>query len=96
MKPSDILAAKRDEVLAVIARYPVANPRLFGSVARGEDKEGSDLDILVDITGKMSYFDIVGLEHELIDLLGFHVDVATPGELKKRVLPSVLGDLRPL
>ena len=96
MKPSEILAAKRDEVLAVIARYPVVNPRLFGSVARGEDREGSDLDILVDVAGAMSYFDIVGLEHELIDLLGLHVDVATSGELKKGVLPSVLTDLRPL
>jgi hypothetical protein len=37
-------------VRAVIARYPVANPRIFGSVARGEDEEGSDLDLLVDPT----------------------------------------------
>ena len=47
MRPSEALAKYRDEVLAIIARYPVTNPRVFGSTARGEDVEGSDLDILV-------------------------------------------------
>ena len=46
MKPSEILTSKRDEVLAVIARHPFANPRVFGSVARGEDTEESDVDLL--------------------------------------------------
>lgn len=49
MRPSEALARNRDRVLEVISRYPVANPRIFGSVARGEDVEGSDVDILVDI-----------------------------------------------
>lgn len=48
MRPSEALAKHRDEVLAIIARYPVSNPRIFGSVARGDDREDRDLDILVD------------------------------------------------
>jgi uncharacterized protein len=44
MRPSEALAKHRDEVLR-IARYPVSNPRIFGSTARGEDTEESDLDI---------------------------------------------------
>ena len=96
MKPSEILAEKRDEVLAVIAASRFDNPRLFGSVARGEDKEGSDLDILVDAHEGASLFDLVGLEMQLIDLLGVHVDVFTPGSLKKDIRPRVMHDQRPL
>ncbi|MFL5166619.1 MAG: nucleotidyltransferase family protein, partial [Microvirga sp.] len=48
MRPSEILALKADEIREIIARYPVRNPRIFGSAARGEDAEGSDLDLLVD------------------------------------------------
>ncbi|HEV7416015.1 MAG TPA: nucleotidyltransferase domain-containing protein [Tianweitania sediminis] len=48
MRPSEALAKHRDEGIAILAKYPVSNPRVFGSVARGEDTEGSDLDILVE------------------------------------------------
>ena len=48
MRPSEILAAKADEIREIVARYPVRNPRIFGSAARGDDEEGSDLDLLVD------------------------------------------------
>ena len=79
MRPSEILAAKRNEVLAAIARSPFTNPRLFGSVARGEDTEGSDIDILVDNGGEGSLYDLAGLELELVELLGLTVDIFTPG-----------------
>ena len=96
MKPSEVLAARRDEVLAVIAESRFGNPRLFGSVARGEDKEGSDLDILVDAPRDVSLFDLVGLELQLIDLLGIKVDLFTLDTLKKDIRPRVVRDQRPL
>lgn len=96
MRPSDILAAKRDEVLAVIAQSRFTNPRLFGSVARGEDGDESDLDILVDSPSGISLFDIVGLELQLGDLLGIPVDLFTMDTLKKDIRPNVLRDQRPL
>jgi predicted nucleotidyltransferase len=65
MRPSEALAKNRDKVLEIIARYAVSNPRIFGSVARGEDTEGSDLDIVVDPEGTFSYFDMAGLALEL-------------------------------
>lgn len=77
MRPSEALARHRDEVLAIIARYPVSNPRVFGSVARGEDVEGSDIDILVDTHATTSTFDLAGLEIELEKLLSFPVGVHT-------------------
>lgn len=55
MRPSEVPARPRDEVLEIISRYPVHNPGIFGSVARGEDMEESDMDILVDRIGPLSW-----------------------------------------
>lgn len=96
MRPSEALWAKLDAVRAAIACYPVANPRVFGSVARGEDDEGSDLDLLVDPTERTSLFDLAGLEIELSDLLRFPVDVLTPADGRGRIVESMLRDARPL
>ena len=55
MKPSQILQQHRDEIRRIILSFDATNPRVFGSVARGEDSEGSDLDLLVDpVEGKTS------------------------------------------
>lgn len=48
MRPSLALDLKRSAVRETVSRYRVANPRIFGSVLRGTDQEGSDLDLLVD------------------------------------------------
>ena len=96
MRPSEALAKHREEVLEIIAKYPVSNPRVFGSVARGEDVEGSDIDIVIDPMPKLSYFDLAGLESELQALLGHPLDVGIYRSLKADVLPSVEQDLRPL
>jgi uncharacterized protein len=96
MRPSEILAAKADQVREIIARYPVRNPRVFGSVARGEDEEGSDLDLLVDPLRGTGYITLAKLQLELEELLGFGVDIATPGAIGARLAPRVNRDLRPL
>ncbi|HEX2216103.1 MAG TPA: nucleotidyltransferase domain-containing protein [Xanthobacteraceae bacterium] len=96
MRPSEALAKHREQVLEIIARYPVSNPRVFGSVARGEDEEGSDLDILVDHRGLASTFELAGLELELEALLRANVDVRTPGDLSPNVASRVSRDARPL
>ena len=96
MRPSEAIAARLDEVRAVIARYPVSNPRVFGSVARGEDDEKSDLDLLVNATDETSLFDLAGLEEELTRLLGVPVDVVTPGGIAARMAEAVNRDARPL
>jgi uncharacterized protein len=96
MKPSEALAKHREEVLEIIAKYPVSNPRVFGSVARGEDVVGSDIDIVIDPKPNLSYFDLAGLELELQALLGHPLDVGIFRSLKPDVLPGVKRDLRPL
>ena len=94
MRPSEALAKHRDEVLAILAKYPVKNPRVFGSVARGEDREDSDLDLLVERVGDLTYFDIFDMEEALRDLLGTEVEVCTV--LRPHAAASAQGDLRPL
>lgn len=96
MRPSEILAAKADEVRAIIARYPVRNPRILGSVARGDDAEGSDLDLLVEPLRGTTYFTLAKLQLELEELLGVEIDIATPGAIGPRLAERVNRDLRPL
>jgi len=94
MRPSEALALNRDKVLEIIARYPVTNPRVFGSVARGEDVEGSDIDILVELTGPLSYFDIFELEDQLASVLACPVEIGT--KLKPYAAAVTVSDIRPL
>ena len=96
MRPSEALARHRDEVLEIISRYPVTNPRLFGSAARGEDTEASDLDILVDSRGTLTLIDLAKLEIELEGLLGVSVDVRTPGEFGPKAIARIAADRKSL
>ena len=96
MKPSLTLEANRDAIRALVAKHRAANPRVFGSVVRGEDTDESDLDILVDPLPGMTLFDLGGLHHELEDLLGVKVDVVTSRAMRKRILDRVVAEALPL
>lgn len=78
MKPSEAIKGKESQVILTVEKYGYCNPRIFGSVASGTDKEGSDLDVLVTRTKQSgSMLSLVHLELELSELLGVHVDVKT-------------------
>jgi predicted nucleotidyltransferase len=96
MRPSEALARHRDQVIEIISRYPVSNPRIFGSVARGEDGEGSDLDILVHPEAVMSYYELAKLSLELERLLGCRVDVGEDDVIRSNAEGSVLMEARAL
>lgn len=96
MKPSVAFERNRDAIKAVIARYTVRNPRLFGSVAAGSDIEGSDIDLLVDALPGTTLLDLCGLQDELQDMLGVPVDVHTPKEINARYRDKVLLQARPI
>lgn len=68
------------------------NPRVSGFVANGSDKEGSDLDILVDPTPETTQLDIGAIRHELLQLLGVPVDVVTPRALPDKFKDAVLAE----
>jgi predicted nucleotidyltransferase len=65
-------------------------------VLRGEDIDGSDLDILIDTTPETTLFDIGAIRHELGQLLGVPVDVLTPGALPNKFRNAVLMEARPV
>jgi uncharacterized protein len=96
MKPSQILAERRFEILATASKYPVRNLRIFGSVLHGIDTEASDIDLLVDALPETSLFDLGGLQEELEEQLGIKVDVRTPGDLSKYFRDKVLAEARPI
>lgn len=96
MKPAIALDLKRSAVREAVSRFHTANPRIFGSVLRGDDREGSDLDLLVDALPGTTLFDLGGLQAELEDLLGVRVDVLTPGDLPPKFRQQVLEEAQPL
>jgi predicted nucleotidyltransferase len=96
MKPSEALAAHRDELRHLVSRYAVAHPRVYGSVLIGKDDEESDLDLLVDATPSTTLFTLTGLEHEAKELLGVQVSVLTPKDLPVEYRDKVLQQAQPL
>jgi uncharacterized protein len=74
----------RDDIKAVAARYHGRRVRLFGSVARGQEHDESDIDLLVDFVAGSSLVDLLRLNRELEELLRHPVDVVSRGGLKPR------------
>ena len=96
MKPSLALEGKREAVRAVVSRYPAANPRVFGSVLHGDDRDDSDIDILVDALPGATLFDLGDLQMALQEILGVRVDLLIPGELPKQFRDKVLAEAAPI
>lgn len=90
------LMEKRDEILGIAARHGAFNVRVFGSVARGEADEDSDIDFLVEMQPGRSLLDFGGLQYELEATLGCRVDVVTERGLKARIRDRVVRQAAPL
>ena len=86
----------RAELLAAAARHGARNVRVFGSVARGEPVEGSDLDLLVDLEPGRTLMDLGGLLMDLQSGLHIRVDLATERMLRPEIRQRVLADAVPL
>lgn len=90
------LRMKKAQILALAAKHGARNVRVFGSVAREEERPDSDIDFLVDMEPGRSLLDLGGLQMDLQDSLRRHVDVVTRRGLKRRIRPRVLQEMRPL
>jgi predicted nucleotidyltransferase len=82
----------RREILALTARHGARNVRVFGSLARGDDHEQSDVDFLVDIEPGRSLLDVIALEQDLQQLLGRRVEVLTEGGLSPHLQERILAE----
>ena len=96
MRPSVVLDRNRSAVREMASRFRTANPRVFGSVLHGTDRDGSDLDLLVDALPGATLFDLGGLQVELESLLGLRVDLLTPGDLPLKFRAQVFAEAQPI
>ncbi|MBM4274715.1 MAG: nucleotidyltransferase family protein [Deltaproteobacteria bacterium] len=96
MELSELIKAKRKEILRLAAKHGAINVRIFGSVARGEAGPASDVDFLVDVGGPRSPWFPAGLIGDLEELLGCKVDVVTEKALHWYVRDQVLEEAVPL
>ncbi len=88
------IAGHRHALDAILERYGAVNPRLFGSVARGDATADSDIDLLVDLVpgGGNDFLRVAGIAEEFSHLLGTHVDVVATSLLRDRVSETALAD----
>jgi predicted nucleotidyltransferase len=89
------IACHRDALDAILARYAATNPRIFGSVARGDATPDSDIDLMVDLlpSGGNELLRVSGIAEELSEVLGTRVDVVTASLLRGEVSSTALADL---
>ncbi len=80
------------KVIPILKRYGVEKAGIFGSVARGEDKMESDIDILVEIKSRMSLLDFAGLKVEIEEALGRKVDLGEYSTIKPIIKEQVLKE----
>ncbi len=96
MKPSIALTSHREAIRRVVASHRACNPRVFGSVLRGQDTDSSDLDLLIDPTPETTLMDVAAIQVELQRLLGVSVDVLTPRALPDAFRSRVLSEAVPV
>ncbi len=83
---------RKQELTPILSRYGATNPRVFGSVARGQETSASDIDLLVDLPAHLSLFDVAALQIELEEVLRRRVDLVTESELHHRIKPQALRE----
>ncbi len=81
---AEIIGDKREGILRLVEQYGAGNVRVFGSVARGEARPDSDLDLVIDYSREHSLIERLKLKHALEDMIGRPVDLLTDQSLKER------------
>lgn len=82
----------KDEINGIVARHHGTSVAIFGSVARGDEQTGSDIDFLVELAPGARPFEILAIGAELERVLGVKVDVGTPGSLRECLRDEVLAE----
>ncbi len=97
MKPSTALQIHSVGIRRIVMNNDAQNPRVFGSTLRGDDADGSDLDILVDpIQGKTTLYSLASIQIEIEELTGIKTEVLTPNALHERFRNHALANARPI
>ncbi len=92
MRRNDVVQILQEQAQALMDSYPISALFLFGSVARDEAREDSDVDILVEFSHPIGLFQLIALKRDLEALLGRRVDIETQRSLKPQVKGRVLQE----
>ncbi len=84
----------REHITELKDKYQVASLGIFGSTARGEATESSDIDILVEFSESVDLFHFIRLQYHLAEILGRKVDLVTPDALKPLIKDRILREVR--
>jgi predicted nucleotidyltransferase len=87
-----VVQQQKAVILAIANQYHAVNIRVFGSVVRGEEREDSDIDLLVDFLPGSTLLDQVGLIEELSTILGRKVDIVSERSLNKYLRQRILQE----
>jgi len=96
MKFDEVILPKREQIIQTAKEHGALRICVFGSVARRQDDENSDIDFLVDLEPGRSLLDLGGLQYNLERLLNTKVDVVTERGLKERIRARVMNEAVPL
>jgi predicted nucleotidyltransferase len=88
----NLVETHRDEIKAIVARHHGRSVAIFGSVARGDERLGSDIDFLVELAPGSRPFEILSIGAELEEALGVEVDVGTPDSLRRQLRDEILAE----
>ena len=96
MRPSEVFEQNRALIREAVGRYRTTNPRIFGSVLHGTDRDDSDIDILIDTLPGATLFDLIGLEQELESKMGVPVQIVIADALHRFIKDRVISEARPI
>lgn len=88
----ELVEARREQIKEIVARHHGRSVAIFGSVVRGEERPGSDIDFLVELEPDARPIELLSIAVELEEMLGVKVDVGTPASLRDRVRADVLAE----
>lgn len=93
MRPSEILKNNQEQIRLIFKKYPlINNPKIFGSVARGEDTEGSDIDFLIQTQQGVTFIMLGSLKSELKLIFSNDIDIVTENQLPAHIKKEVLAE----
>ena len=96
MTVRELIAEKREDILKIASKHGVAHIRIFGSAARGESREDSDIDFLIEVNGPTTPWFPGSLVADLEKLLGRRVDVVEPEAIREPLRNQILQEAVPL
>lgn len=91
-----VFAHHRETIRRIVPESGMTNPRLFGSVLHGNDIDGSDLDILIDVPRGISLFNLVKTQLAIEDCVGAKIHLLTPGDLPPKFRDTVVQEALPV